>query len=466
MFHREELAVNGSRVLVIAALVVAAPICYTAADVPETLDVPSPTFAADVAPIVYANCVTCHRPGQAAPFSLLTYDDVRKHAKTIVDVTGRRYMPPWHASRAEGFPEFRDERHLSDEDIATLKRWYDLGMPEGNLTAAPPPPKFPDGWTLGTPDLVLKLPQPIAVPAEGPDQFRNVVLPIDLPEDRFITAIDFEPSARKVLHHALFFAGPASTTVRDDDVLPGLSLGQRLGGGAGAGGPAQVWTGIGGWVPGMTPRFFPDGIAQPLAKHSNVVAQLHLHPSGKPEQEQGQLAVYFAKTPPEKSLTSVQVPPMFGFAMGINIPPDERHYVVKDSFVLPVDIEAYGARGHAHYLCREMKMTATLPDGSTRGLLWIKDWDFGWQDSYFYKAPFQLPRGTKIDVELVYDNSDENPRNPTTPPRRVTWGRESFDEMGSMSLIVASPSGTDGQLLRQAQAQHFREQFIRMMTGR
>src|SRR4030095_8517010 len=174
-----------------------------------TLDVPSPTFAADIAPIVYANCVTCHRPGQAAPFSLLTYDDVRKHAKTIVDVTGRRYMPPWHASRSEGFPEFRDERHLSDGDIATLKRWYDLGMPEGNLTARPPPPNFPDGWTLGPPDLVWKLPQPIVVPAEGPDQFRNVVLPIDLPEDRFITAIDFQPSARKVLHPALFFAGAA-----------------------------------------------------------------------------------------------------------------------------------------------------------------------------------------------------------------------------------------------------------------
>jgi hypothetical protein len=430
----------------------------------STADADAPTFAGDVAPILYANCVTCHRPGQAAPFSLITYDDVRKHAKTMVSVTGRRYMPPWHASRADGFPEFRDERHLSDADIATLKRWYEDGMPSGDLDKVPKPPTFPEGWALGEPDLVLKLPQPIDVPAEGPDQFRNVVLPVDLADDRFITAIDFEPSARKVLHHALFFAGPATTTVRDDDVLPGLGLGQRSAAGARGGGSPQAFTGIGGWVPGMTPRFFPDGIAQPFVRHSNVVVQLHLHPSGKPEQEQGRLAVYFAKRPPAKSLTSVQVPPLFGFAAGIDIPAGETHYVVKDSFVMPVEVEAYGARGHAHYLCREMKMTAALPDGSTRGLLWIKDWDFGWQDSYFYKTPFRLPQGTRIDVEIVYDNSGDNPRNPTTPPKRVTWGRESFDEMGSMSLIVASPSAEDGQTLRQAQAQHFREQFVRMLA--
>ena len=425
----------------------------------------APTFASDIAPVIYANCMTCHRPGQAAPFSLITYDDVKKHGKTIVNVTGRRYMPPWHASRADGFPEFRDERHLADADISTLKRWVDLGMPIGNLADAPKPPTFPEGWALGQPDLILTLSQAIDVPAEGPDLFRNVVLPVDLPDDRWITAVDFEPSARKVLHHALFFVGPASTIVRDDDVLPGVSLGLR-GGGARPGGADQAVGGIGGWVPGMTPRFFPDGIAQPLLKHSNLIAQLHLHPSGKPEHEQGQLGLYFAKARPAKSLASVQVPPAFGFAMGIDIPAGEARYVIKDSFVLPVEVEAYGARGHAHYLSREMKMTATLPDGSTRGLLWIKDWDFGWQDSYFYKAPFRLPKGTTIDVEIIYDNSDANPRNPNAPPKRVTWGRESFDEMGSMSLLVAAPSGPDAETLRTAQAQHLREQVIRMAIGR
>jgi hypothetical protein len=193
---------------------------------------------------------------------------------------------------------------------------------------------------------------------------------------------------------------------------------------------------------------------------------LHLHPSGKAEREQGQFALYFAKRPPEKSLTGIQVPPAFGFAAGINIPAGDANYTIKDSFVLPVDVESYGARGHAHYLCREMKLVAHLPDGTTRGLLWIKDWDFGWQDSYFFKEPFKLLKGTRIDAELIYDNSDGNPRNPNAPPKRVQWGRESFDEMGSLSLLVASPSGLDGDVLRNAQTQHLRLQLAKMLSGR
>jgi hypothetical protein len=216
----------------------------------------------------------------------------------------------------------------------------------------------------------------------------------------------------------------------------------------------------------MTPRLFPDGIVQPLPAHTNVVVQLHLHPSGKIEHEHGKLAIYFAKQRPAKSLTSVQVPPQFGFAMGIDIPAGEQHYAIKDSFVLPVDVEAFGARGHAHYLAKEMKMTAALPDGSTKGLLWISDWDFGWQDSYFYKAPFTLPKGTRIDVELAYDNSTANLRNPSTPPRRVKWGLGSLDEMGSMTLLGAAPSVADRNALRQAQAQQFRSQLVAMFLRR
>jgi len=160
------------------------------------------------------------------------------------------------------------------------------------------------------------------------------------------------------------------------------------------------------------------------------------------------------------------VPPAFGFAAGIDIPAGEANYTIKDSFVLPVDVESYGARGHAHYLCREMKLVAHLPDGTTRGLLWIKDWDFGWQDSYFYKEPFKLPKGTRIDAELIYDNSDGNPRNPNTPAKRVRWGRESFDEMGSLSLLVASPQGVDGDVLKNAQAMHLRLQLAKMLGAR
>src|SRR4029453_13284318 len=243
------------------------------------------------------------------------------------------------------------------------------------------------------------------IPADGPDLYRNVVLPLNLPDEKWITAIDFEPSARKVVHHALFFVTPAadSASIGSDDVVPGFGgggrgrglrggLGQngaeRAGGGSGGGGlrgglgqngAERGGGGIGGWVPGMTPRFYPQGIAQRLPPHSNLVVQLHLHPSGKPEAERGRLALYFASEPPAKSLVSFQVPPVFGFAMGIDIPPGESHNQIEDALVLPADVEAFGARAHAHYLARNMKMTATLPDGSTKGLLWIDDWDFGWQ---------------------------------------------------------------------------------------
>jgi mono/diheme cytochrome c family protein len=416
----------------------------------------TPTFASDVAPIVYSHCSSCHRPGQAAPFSLLSYDDVKRRATLIVAATGRRYMPPWHATPAPSFPEFRDDRRLTDVQIATLKAWVDGGMPAGDLTTAPNPPVFPEGWPLGAPDIEVTYPESIEVPADGPDLYKTIVLPLDRPDDAWVTAVDFAPGVRAVVHHALFFATPASTPGGTrgrggDDSLLGLRTG---------GLPS-----LGGWVPGMTPRFFPDGIAQPLPAHSNLVIQLHLHPSGKLEHERGKMAVYLTKQPPAKRLNSLQVPPMFGFAKGIDIPAAEPRYVIKDSFVLPVDVEAFGARGHAHYLARAMKMTATLPDGTTRGLLWISDWDFGWQDSYFYKKPFTLPRGTRIDSEISYDNSDANPRNPNAPPKRVKWGLGTLDEMGSMTLLVVASSRADDGELRRAESRYFRQQLATLFLA-
>ena len=417
-----------------------------------------PTFATDVAPIVYANCSTCHRPGQAAPFSLLSYDDVKRRATLIVSATNRRYMPPWHATPAENFPEFRDSRRLTDVQIATFKAWVDAGMPSGDLSSAPQPPKFPEGWALGTPDIEVGYPETIEVPADGPDIYKTIVLPLDRPDDSWVTAVDFAPGVRAVVHHALFFAAPANPSSGGGRGGPGSNdplVGLRTGG----------MPSLGGWVPGMTPRHFPDGIAQPLPAHTNLVIQLHLHPSGKVEHERGKMAVYLTKQPPKKRLNSLQVPPMFGFAKGIDIPAAENTYLIKDSFVLPVDVEAFGARGHAHYLAREMKMTATLPDGTTRGLLWISDWDFGWQDSYFFKTPFTLPRGTRIDSEIRYDNSDANPRNPNSPPRRVKWGLGTLDEMGSMTLLAVASSRAEDAELRRAESRYFRQQLAAMFLG-
>ena len=426
-----------------------------------------PTWASDVAPIIHRNCASCHRPGQVAPFSLLSYNDVKSRAQAIVDVTGRRYMPPWPPAQAEGFLALRDERRLKPAEISTLKAWVAADMPVGDVSRIPAPPIYPVGWKLGVPDLILSLPAPVVVPADGPDIYRNLTLSLDLPIDRAITAIDYQPSARPVVHHALFFVEPSDVQVSDTDLLPGLGRALLLGAGQGSAtritSADDAWGGLGGWVPGTTARFFPEGVAQRLPSHSNIVMQLHLHPSGTEEREDGKVALYFARGAVTRSLTGIQVPPAFGYAAGIDIPAGDKRFVIKDSFTLPVDVEAHGARGHAHYLGREMRMTATLPNKSTRGLLRIDDWDFAWQDSYFFKSPVRLPKGTRIDVEIAYDNSGENPRNPNSPPARVRWGRGSHDEMGSMTLLVVAPSTDAARQLRAAQALHFREQLAKRL---
>ncbi len=389
----------------------------------------NPTFTENVAPIVYANCVTCHRPGEVAPFPLITYEDVVKKGKQIARVTESKFMPPWHATH--GYGEFLGERGLADAEIATIGIWVKNGMPRGADSKMPKLPVFPpDGWRLGQPDLILEMPAAFDLPASGPDVFRNFVIPTKLTEDKWVRGIEFRPSARKVVHHALFaqVAG-GSLAARDGaDGRPGF-------GGMGAVGVTGGGAGhLGGWAVGATPVMLPQGIALRLPKGSDFLLQMHFHLSGKPQSEKSLIGIYFADKAPDKNLFTIELPPLFGVGAGIDIPPGEAHFTIKDSFTLPADISVYSAIAHAHYLAKEMKATATLPDGSTKPLLWIQDWDFNWQDTYVYKKPFTLPKGTRLDVTLTYDNSDDNPRNPITPPRRALWGEQSFDEMGTVGF--------------------------------
>jgi len=394
--------------------------------------VPSrPTFSEAIAPIVYANCVTCHRAGEAAPFALISYEDVAKRAKLIAKVTESRYMPPWHA--AHGYGEFVGERRLSDAQIATIAGWVKAGMPRGNDSKMPKLPAFPpDGWRLGQPDLILEMPAAFDLPASGPDVFRNFVIPTRLTEDKWVRGIEFRPSARRVVHHALFarVAG-GSLSARDGaDGRPGF-------GGMGAVGAVNDRAdsgSLGGWAVGATPTLLPTGFAARLPKGADFLLQMHFHLSGKPETEKSLIGIFFADKAPDKDLFSIELPALFGVGAGIDIPPGEKRFTIQDSFTLPGDVSVYSAMAHAHYLAREMKATATLPDGATKPLIWIRDWDFNWQDSYVYKEPFTLPKGTRLDVTLTYDNSEDNPRNPTSPPRRALWGEQSLDEMGTVGF--------------------------------
>jgi hypothetical protein len=288
------------------------------------------------------------------------------------------------------------------------------------------------------------------IPEDGPDLFRNFTIPIGLDADRWVRAIEFRPSGN-ASHHALFFLDGTGQAARldEDDPDPGfdgmdfLDTGggggrggilQRLLSALGQGGGGARISALGGWAVGGTPANLPDGTARRLPAGSDLVLQMHFHPTGRPETEQATVGIYFADGPPQRTLTALQMPPLFGAFAGIDIPAGEERFVIRDSFTLPVDVEIVGGGAHAHYLSTDMRMTATLPDGSRADLLAIPDWDFNWQERYYFEEPVRLPAGTRLDVEIAYDNTSGNPGNPFDPPRRVTFGRESTDEMGSMTI--------------------------------
>jgi mono/diheme cytochrome c family protein len=426
------------------------------------------TFSKNVAPIIFDNCASCHRPGAGAPFSLLSYQDVRKRARQIAYITEKRIMPPWKAD--QGDYEFKDARRLTGDQIDMIRKWVEAGAPEGSPEDMPSLPAFNDGWTLGKPDLIVKMSEAFSVPADGPDIYRNFALPLNLTEDKWVKAIEFRPGARSIVHHSLFFYDATGSARKQDeeDPLPGYSGGMggiprgaiNLGNLWRAGAGKSPVGGLGGWAVGAQASPLPEGLARYLPKGSDLILSTHFHPSGKPEKEASMVGIYFADQAPTKEFTGIQLPPLFGVFKGIDIPAGAKEYSIEDSFTLPVDVKAFGVSAHAHYLAKQMKLIAQLPGGQTRRLLSISDWDFSWQDQYQFKEFVSLPKGTRLDVKITYDNSADNPRNPSSPPKRVHWGEGSNDEMGSMSLQVVAANEADLPQLRQAYRDHLKSAFV------
>jgi len=431
------------------------------------------TFSEHVAPIVFANCTTCHRPGEAAPFSLLSYRDARPLAKAIASATASKVMPPWKAGPSDF--AFENARRLTDEQIAIIQRWVADGAPEGDPAKTPALPRFTEGWQLGTPDLAVSMSEAFEVPAKGPDVYRNFVVPLNLDRDTWVRAIDFRASARSVVHHSLFFLD-ASGGAREQDALDavpgfpgGMGGGRVVGQGRGlaailgngdaraqADGVARA-AGLGGWALGGRALELPSGLAFFVPKGSDLILSTHFHPSGKVEREKSSVGLYFASGPPTQAFTSIQLPPVFGVFEGVDIPAGQERYTISDSFVIPIDVRAFAVGAHAHYLAKEFTMKATLPDGAVKTLLSIGDWDFSWQERYRFKEFVALPKGTRLDVTVSYDNSAANKRNPSRPPVRVYWGEESTDEMGSIGLQVVAANRGELPQLQQAIAAHIRD---------
>lgn len=397
-----------------------------------------PTFTRDIAPIIFDRCTECHRPGQSGPFSLRTYAEVKRRAADIAEVTKSRYMPPWLP--APGVVDLLNDRSLTTNQIDLIQRWVAAGAPEGDPADLPPPRRWRDGWQLGEPELVVSFPRPYSLAAEGKDVYRNFVLPVPISGTRYVRAVEFLPNNPRIIHHAVLqvdrTAGSRELDARDPE--PGFSSGMSFG-------TAQLPDGhFVGWTPGKRPLPTPEGMAWRLEPGSDLVVQLHMRPSGKPEVVQLQIGFHFTGTPPTRLSHALIVR-----SKSIDIPPGEKNYRVTASYELPVEVEALGIYPHAHYLAREMKVRATLPDGTERWLLHIREWDFNWQEEYRYAKPIVLPQGAKISMEYVYDNSADNPRNPNQPPQRVQYGQNSTDEMAELLLLVAPRSPEDLERLRQ-----------------
>jgi mono/diheme cytochrome c family protein len=447
------------------------------------------TFSEHVAPIVFTRCATCHRPGQVAPFSLLTYEDARRHGTTIAEVTESHFMPPWKPDG--GDIEFQGDRRLTQPQIETIQRWVAGGMPEGDRGRLPRAPSFDAGWPLGEPDLVLSMPEPFVVPADGPDIYRNFVLPTKLSRDTWVKAVDFRPSAGGVVHHAAFLLDSTGEARQKDKADPLPGYGGVMGGGltngpaspaelvarargvaqtspAQAAGRAGGGGAIGGWAPGGGPKTLPDDLAYFVPAGADVVLSVHFHPTGKAEREASKIALYFARRPPTKPFLIVTLPPYSGAFKGINIPPGATQYTVTDSFVLPADARAFAVSGHAHYLGKELTLTATVPGHATMTLFSISDWDINWQGTYFFKDYVSLPAGTRLDATIRYDNSAANVRNPFNPPQRVTFGEQSTNEMGMLVLLIVAGQPGGAPTLRTALEQHLQDavRASPMMGGR
>ena len=427
----------------VVALSALLPCCVSAGVAAEAV----PTYSKEIAPILWKNCAGCHRPGEVGPFSLLTYKDAAKRADFLKEITAERRMPPWKPE--PGFGTFHDVRRLADGDIAKIAAWADAGAPEGVAADLPAAPTFPEGWQLGTPDVVLEMPEAFTVPADGRDVQRCFVIPIPIDTDRTVAAVEFRPGNAKVVHHALFYLDSKGAARRKDEAEPGPGYKTF-------GGPGIIPTGgLGGWAPGSLARRLPEGTGKYLRKGSDLVLQIHYHPDGKVESDRSTVGIFFTKEPARTIVGGLAVR-----SRGLYIPAGDDDYKVHaESQPLPAAVSVIGLFPHMHNLGHEMKVVAETPEGKTVPLIWIKDWDFNWQGQYQYVNPVRLPKGTVVKLDAVYDNSASNPRNPSTPPVAVHWGEQTTDEMCLLGIqvtadnpadlrkIVASPAGRLGAIL-------------------
>jgi mono/diheme cytochrome c family protein len=409
--------------------------CTPAPCTPAPAPAQEVTFTRDIAPVVFEACVSCHRAGGPAPFPLTTYQEVRQRATQIARVTASRFMPPWKVEPGVG--HFVGQRILTASEISAVDRWAKTGAAEGNPNDLPRLPKATDGWLLGKPDLIVSPDKSFTLPALPNDAFRIFAIRLPVTKRTYVRGIEFHPGNARVVHHANIRVDRTDATRKLDDAdpLPGYDgLMPRS---------AEYPDGhFLGWTPGQVAPLVSPELAWALDPGSDLVVQLHLPPSGAAEDVRPVIGLYFSDVPPTRTPTILRLG-----SQGIDIPPGESRHVIRDAYTLPVDMELLAIQPHAHYRAKEIRGTATFPDGSSRLLMHITDWDFRWQHVYREVEAIALPKGTRLAMEYTYDNSAENVRNPQLPPARVRWGQRSKDEMGDLWFQLLAKNDRDRALI-------------------
>lgn len=377
----------------------------------ETAPVGPVTYADPVAAILQEKCQACHRPGQVAPFSLLTYDQACRWKRGIKEVIAERRMPPWHADPRYG--HFANDRGMTARERLILTAWVDQGCPLGDPAQIPEPKAFAEGWSIGTPDAVFTMREPFEVPAEGVLSYQKFRVPTGFDRDVWVQALEARPGDRKVVHHVCVFL---------DTKVPNEQ--GRLGR------PELVC-----YAPGDRPSVFPKGTAKRIPAGSTLVIEVHYTPIGTPRLDQSSVGLIFARDPVRRQAFSKGVA-----AKSLHIPPGARDHEVKSSFTFPFEARLLSLSPHMHLRGRDFRYQATYPDGRSEILLSVPAYDFAWQSVYRLAEPKLLPAGTRIDCLAHFDNSAENPNNPD-PTVTVSWGEQTWDEMmiGYLDYDVDTP---------------------------
>lgn len=408
------------------------------------------TFNRDIAPIFYGYCAPCHHAGEAGPFPLLTFADAKGRARQIAEVITSRFMPPW-------LPEpqnlrFADELRLSDRQIALVQKWVEQGAVEGAPADLPPAPKFATGWQLGHPDKIVQAAKPFMLPASGSDMYWNFIFRSPVDRTCWLKAIEIRPGDKRIVHHANILVD-RNHSARAQEPEPGAGFpGMELKIESETFDPDSHFL---FWKPGTVTKPEPKGMSLRLDKDTDLVLNVHMQPSGKPEAIQPSLGLYFTDEPATLFPLLLQMEN----DRQLDIPPGAKQFLITDEFTLPVDVNLLAIYPHAHYLGKDLQAVAKLPDGSAKTLIHIPQWDLNWQAVYRYREPVPLPKGTMLSMRFIYDNSSENIANPSHPPRRVVAGNRSTDEMAHLWLQVLPRAPSDGNsdprmVIQEAMARH------------